>query len=227
MVFADVIQHAGDVLAWILNPNSGVGQAFDPNYAALATSLKTAGIKVIGYISTLYGERPMEQIKSEINRWSTWYKADGVFADEMSGNPEFLAYYRRIRGAIGSGLLVANPGTVPDKAYLDLDAIICIAETDQEAYLGKTFPDWVKNAPKNRFYHICYGVTDPAKVQAKIDANNAEFFYMASVPGPDPQFSVETSVWPVIQTAPPASPRMLSTCTTDQLLEEVRKRIEQ
>lgn len=230
-----VFAHAADVFAVILNPASGVGSTLDPVYKALATRLRSVGIATLGYVSTRYGQRPLSEVKAEIERWFAWYDVSGIFADEQQSSADGLPYYRRIKGAVANGILVTNPGTVPDKAYLDLDAILCIVETDQQAYLAKTFPDWVKTAQSHRFYHIIYGVSDVEKVVAKVNANNAEFFYVASVKGPDPQFSVGTSLWPnlgfsSVPPAPepaeqPATARMLSTCTDQQLLEEVGRRL--
>lgn len=228
-VWDEIFPHAADVAFVILNCNSGVGSAIDPVYVAMRKRLKDAGISCLGYVSTRYGSRPIGEVQAEIGLWYSWYKVDGIFADEQASEAALLPYYRRVKSSTGSAVLVTNPGTVPDAAYADLDAIICVAETNQQTYLSKTFPDWVKNAPRSRFYHICFGVRDQAQVQAKIDASNAEFFYMTSVGGTDPQFTISATLWPAHTPAPvpePATSRLLSTCTNEQLLAEVKRRLD-
>jgi len=230
-----IFQHAADVWAVILNVNSGVGGiAADPVYVAMSQRLDNAGIKRLGYSSTRYGSRPIEEVRREITQWFSQYKVDGIFADEQAQEGALLPYYRRLRSYVGDGILVTNPGTVPNEAYKDLDAIICLAETDQQTYLGKTFPQWVLNRPSSQVYHIVFSVTDPAKVLAQIDANGAAFLYLTTaVPAPGasgPEFSIPESIWPATAPTPvpaPAPPVItLAGSTDDQLVAEVRRRLQ-
>lgn len=218
-----VYDNADDIFAVIVNPNSGVGAEFDPNYETLCRRLTGLGIKIVGYVSTRYGSRPIDEVRKEMSTWTTWYKVDGYFLDESATDETSLTYYRRLRSVAGIGLVIQNPGTVPSKAYLDTADIICIAETDQASYVAKTFPPWVHGTDAERFYHIVYDVTDPALVLGQITANNGGYVYLASVPGPDPQFSVDTTVF--IKTVAPVN--KLRDFSNDQLIEELRRRLGQ
>lgn len=229
--------HAADIAFAVINVNSGVGDELDPVYVAMVKRLQAAGIRCLGYVSSRYGERLLDEVKAEINVWFSRYHVDGVFCDEMSSSADFLPYYRRVKSACGSAVLVTNPGTLPNDAYRELDAIICVAETDQQTYLSKSFPEWTKIVPDS-VCHIVFSVTDAAKVLAKINSNaNGCYFYLTTtVPKPGasgPEFNIQDSIWPPAESpaptpvpAPPATARMLSTCSTDQLLEEVRNRID-
>lgn len=232
-----IFQHASDVWACVLNVNSGIGTLDDyTTYLAMSNRLRDAGILRLGYVSTRYGARPIEEVQAEIALWFSRYKVDGVFADEQAFGADLLPYYRRVKGAVANGIFVTNPGAIPDAAYADLDAIICVAETDQQTYLARQFPAWTKN---KTVVHIVYGVTDAAKVLAKIDANEARYLYITTtVPKPGasgPEFTIPDTIWPnlapwSIPTVPepseqPATARMLSTCTDQQLLEEVGRRL--
>lgn len=216
-----IFAHANDVWACVLNVNSGVGDMDDyPAYIAMSNRLRDAGILRLGYSSTRYGNRPLDEVKSEIALWFSRYHVDGIFADEMEHEGvQFLPYYRRIKGAVGTGVLVTNPGTVPDKAYRDLDAIICVAETDQQNYLSKSFPEWTKIVPDS-VCHIVFSVTDAAKVMAKIDSNAAGcYVYLATtvpIPGSQgPEFNIPETIWPEATPVPPPPP----TTSTDQPTE--------
>lgn len=228
-----IFDHAADVWAVILNCNSGVGKTIDSVYVAMARRLQAAGIKCLGYSSTRYGARPIEEVKREIGQWFDWYSVSGIFADEQAFAADLLPYYRRVKSACGTAQLVTNPGTVPDAAYADLDAIICVAETDQQTYISKSFPPWTTTIGGRAVAHIVFSVTDAAKVLAKIDANHADYFYLCTtVPKPGasgPEFTIPDSIWPPTEAtpapAPPATARMLSTCSNDQLLEELKHRL--
>lgn len=72
----------------ILNPNSGVGESFDQNYADATTMLQQAGIEVLGYVFTSYGKRSITTVENQITKWNTWYQPNGIFLDEMGDNPD-------------------------------------------------------------------------------------------------------------------------------------------
>lgn len=218
--WAAVYDHAEDIYAVIVNPDSGVGSSFDPQYEALCRRLTELQIKVVGYVSTRYGARPIDEVRKEMGTWTTWYKVDGYFLDESATDEASLTYYRRLRSVAGIGLVIQNPGTVPSKSYLDTADIICVAETDQGSYFDKTFPVWVQETDAERFYHIVYGVVDPEAVRAQITFNNGGYFYLASVEGPDPQFSVETTVFPKGGVT-----NNLHEASNDALIDEVRRRL--
>lgn len=231
--------HAADIAFAVINVNSGVGDDLDHVYVAMVKRLQAAGVRCLGYSSTRYGARPLDEVRREIDLWFTRYGVDGIFADEMEHETgQSLPYYRRIKSACGTSRLVTNPGTSPHKSYRELDAIICVAETDQATYLTKTFPEWTKIVPDS-VCHIVFSVTDAAKVLAKINSNaNGCYFYLTTtVPKPGasgPEFNIQDSIWPPAESpaptpvpAPPATARMLSTCSNAQLVEEVARRLAQ
>ena len=54
--------------------------------------MKAAGVRVLGYVHTSYGKRPIAEVQAEIDRYDKWYKPDGIFFDEVTTDASGLAY---------------------------------------------------------------------------------------------------------------------------------------
>ena len=73
----------------IINPSSGPGDTTDANYLDAINKLKAKGFYAIGYVYTNRGNRNLEDVKNDINKWLSLYgtdKIDGFFIDEVSNN---------------------------------------------------------------------------------------------------------------------------------------------
>ena len=79
----------------ILNPNSGPDTSQDPQYVAAVNSLRAAGGKVVGYVSTSYTSRSTNAVKTDIDRYYSFYAVDGIFLDEVTNDADtsHLNYY--------------------------------------------------------------------------------------------------------------------------------------
>ncbi len=109
----------------IVNPTNGHFDSEDSNYTRAIKELKDANIRVIGYVSTQYGERDIDEVISDIEAWSRIYKSSGVsgiFFDETSTDIEYLDYYTNLTNqARGRGLdfTILNAGITTDQRYID------------------------------------------------------------------------------------------------------------
>lgn len=81
--WAKVVTAAMYVSAVMVNPDSGPGARKLQEFAAVAKQSQAAGIHVLGYIPSGYGNRDIADVVSEINSYRTWYEVDGFFIDEM------------------------------------------------------------------------------------------------------------------------------------------------
>lgn len=114
-------------LAVIVNPASGPGASpIDPNFVNAsgtgpAVALLGTSAIVIGYISTSYGNRDIDAVRTEISRYysSAYWRGlplrlDGIFFDEMSPDLGNVGYYQalgnHVRQIDASALLIGNPG---------------------------------------------------------------------------------------------------------------------
>lgn len=128
---------ASRVGVMVMNPNSGPGTAINSDYVNAVKNAQAAGIKVIGYVPTNYGNRNAIAVKAEIDQYKTWYAVDGIFLDEVATSSNELTYYTDITNYIRSRegtLVMLNPGTVPVENYIKLADITIIFEDTYSNY---------------------------------------------------------------------------------------------
>ena len=137
----------------IINPDNGVGQTPDPNYLQVTALAAEYPITLIGYVYTSYGQRPLQQVKSEIDRWIDFYPGlQGIFLDEQASGREKASYYRQlyqyVRTTLDLSLVVSNPGTICAEAYFTqrVADIICLYE-GPETIDDVSFPTWTDQYP--------------------------------------------------------------------------------
>lgn len=122
----------------VANPASGPGEAFDTNYKRVIRRGVRAGVEIIGYVATAYGDRPAAEVKADIDRWLKFYPAiSGFFFDALAGDAGQVAHYADlyayVKERLPDGLVVANRGASCDRDYFERPAadVICIFENRQ------------------------------------------------------------------------------------------------
>lgn len=125
--------HSDVPIVAIVNPASGPGFSKDSNYESGIAKLKSAGVTVLGYVSTAYTNRDLAAVKSDMDRWKSWYPAiDGIFFDEQTNWAGQEWYYEQADGyaqSIGLGFTVGNPGANSVPSYLDTVDVVLIYES--------------------------------------------------------------------------------------------------
>ncbi|WP_193113477.1 spherulation-specific family 4 protein [Sulfurimonas marina] len=130
----------------IVNQSNGDFTQPSTSYINGIDALHKAGIQVVGYIYTDYTQRPVVEVKQNIDAWTEFYKTyglEGFFFDEASRNEEDFAYYQEItQYAESKGLQfnILNPGTSVDPIYMegDIASVVLIRETTYEKVVYKT-----------------------------------------------------------------------------------------
>ena len=114
----------------IINPGSGPcyngSCAANGNYLTYIQSLQFAGIQVMGYVDTAYGNAaggvPLSTAKSYMYDYKNWYGTNGIFLDEMDNVPgESESYYTSLTSyghSLGFSLIIGNPGTTTVSSYI-------------------------------------------------------------------------------------------------------------
>jgi hypothetical protein len=148
----------------VINPNSGPGSAPSTSYQNLM-SKKPSGVKLIGYVYSDYGARDLGVVKSDVDKYYTWYPTvDGIFVDEANNSSctVELNYYRDlynyIKGKSASATVVLNPGAVTLECYVNSSDVLITFEGLFSTYNGSWHAGhaWEVNYPASRFWHLVH-----------------------------------------------------------------------
>lgn len=160
----------------IINPNSGPVATVDNAYSTYMTKLKNAGIEMVGYVYTNWGNRDLNAVKADIDTYASKYPLiTGIFLDEGATEAGKIPFYTQVYNHIkskGHVHVILNPGVVPDQGYMAISTNIMIYENYGTSLASASFSNWVKCAPsaaqkagyKYRFSGIAH--TASAAVQA-------------------------------------------------------------
>lgn len=206
---------AGASVTAIMNPASGPdvgpnypGHTVNSDYVAAVDSFRAAGGKVLGYVSTCYGDnncynktpavRSAQDVMNDVRAYSDFYHVDGIFLDEMSNvdpttNPAPYSFYQgvvsEIRNLHPEWQIFGNPGTATPKEYAALVDTLVTRENSSNAPMpSDPNPSWmdVSDAPKQA--HLYYNAK-PAEMQnliAQAIGLRAGYIYITDDNGGNP-----------------------------------------
>lgn len=177
----------------VVNPANGPGAAPSADYSAGIAKLTAAGVKVIGYVHTLWGARPAAELQTEMGEWQSWYPGvSGIFFDEMANAAGHEAYYSGLTAYAkgrGLGFTIGNPGADSSASYVGTEDVILIYENSglpSAAALG----GWHASYDRSNFGVIPYAVgsLDTSFVQSA--KQYVGYIYMQNDTLPNPWDSV-------------------------------------
>ncbi len=164
----------------IFNPDDGAGRGRIGSVARFVNGVQSTGSLAVGYINTNYGNRDIGSIRSEIDRYASSYKADGIFLDEFSDSLSDLSLYKSIFAyAKRKGLMViGNPGTFLPEAFAKYaDIFITYEDYYSNGFSKFKQKAWMKNYPKKKFGVIVQGTNNHRGVVNRANAQGVEFVY--------------------------------------------------
>lgn len=174
---------------------TGAGPAPQQDFRTAVGGAQAAGVTVLGYISTVDGQRPLAEAEAEVAHYAEWYGVTSIFLDRVSGEPAQLGYYRAlaayIRARDRGGQLWLNPGDYPDQAYMSLGDVVMTFEGTYAQYAGESgaaVPGWARDYPAARFAHTIYA-TPAADLKPALRlaaARNAGHVYITDGSGDNP-----------------------------------------
>jgi hypothetical protein len=154
-----VIAGAPTVGIVIFNPNSGPGTATDPGYTSVIAQARAAGIVVLGYVSTAYGQRAAADVTADINKYYDLYAPSGIYLAEGPMQNDCATLEDEYHGFTNTALardphayLAVGTNFCPTFIYFT-DLMIEFARTWDE-YQTYVSPSWMPANSPSRFCHI-------------------------------------------------------------------------
>lgn len=140
----------------VVNVHDGPGSPDDPYYPVALDSLVRH--RLLGYVSLAWGRRPATDVRRDIGTWLDRYPVAGVMLDEFPSGGPTSSWLPAVRAArdLGAGLVVGNPGVVPDPAILEALDVTCVFEGTADAHARvERFPALAGVAP-DRIWHLIH-----------------------------------------------------------------------
>jgi hypothetical protein len=180
----------------ILNPDSGPGASQDANYVGATTNLQAAGGKVIGYVATGYTTTNLLTAEANIDLYFSFYPVNGIFLDEMANDVDtnhvnyYAALYQYIKAKGAALIVVGNPGTTTQEAYLTRPTVDTLMTfEDGTGYPGYVPDTWVTNHLARQFCHVPYNITNAVTMTNYVNlavSRNAGWIYITDAKGGNP-----------------------------------------
>jgi hypothetical protein len=186
----------------LLNVDSGPGPAPLPHFEAVVRQAQAAGITVLGYSSTVYGQRPIGSVEAEIREYQAWYRVNGIFLDLTQGTPGELSYYRTlasyIRATVPDGVVWLNPGVYPDPSFMSIANVVMVFEGSYAQYLADQVPGWIGAYQPDQFVNVVYATprSDLASAVRLSRARRAGYLFVTDLPGSPNPYDAMPSYWP-------------------------------
>ncbi len=198
-------QQAADtkpVPSYMILDISGLGAGNSPvgHFQGIVKKEQAAGVTILGYSSTGYGQRPLSQIEADVRHYKAWYGVTDVFLDEVKGISSQLPYYRKladyIRGTNPGASIWINPGDYPDPSYMSVSNVVMAFEGPYAAYHNIDVPSWAFGYNPDRFANTVYA-TSGSQVTSALSlskSRNAGYVYVTNGTGGNP-YNALPSYW--------------------------------
>jgi Spherulation-specific family 4 len=177
----------------IINPDSGPGNAEDPNYATGIADLESAGITVLGYVATGYGTSSysgLSNIEGQVSDYKSWYQdIQGIMFDEMSNSAAEQSYYQTLANyvsSLGMGFTAGNPGTTVATELMGIFDLLNIYENPGMP-VASNINQYYSSFGNAGLSYIAYGVSSlpPQSTLQALDSY-VSYIYVTNLGGANP-----------------------------------------
>jgi hypothetical protein len=172
--------------------STGAGSAPEPGFLAVVKRAQAAGIRVLGYASTDYGQRPAAAVEADVRHYRAWYGVTDTFLDVAATGAAQLGYYRALVSvirAVDPGATVwLNPGGYPDQGYMSIASVVMVFEGSYASYRDLHVPSWASHYPAAKFAHTIYATpaSDLASAVSLSRTRGAGYLYVTDRSGANP-----------------------------------------
>jgi hypothetical protein len=161
-------------LVVIVNPASGPGAERNMDYASAIVEATERGVKLVGYVSTRYAERPEAEVKQDIDNWVRFYpQIAGFFLDQQPSGDRSQAYYAEVadyaRKKLRGARVITNPGVPCDEIFLArrISDQVCVF-ANLEGFNAFELPAALKSYPSSRYAALVYQVADAQAMRSMV-----------------------------------------------------------
>jgi hypothetical protein len=177
----------------IFNPANGPGLVADPQYVKAVTDAKAAGIVVLGYVFTNYGQRPAADVLDDIKRTYDFYSPSGIYfaegpmeADCSPLEDEYHAFANAARSRDSRAYLAVGTRFCPTYVYF-FDVMVEFARnwTEYQTYAP---PSWMPAHSPERFCAFVDAVpaADASAALSRAVTNGAGWVFATDGADPNP-----------------------------------------
>jgi Spherulation-specific family 4 len=187
-----IIAGAPTVGMIVFNPNSGPGTATDSGYTAVIGQAQAAGITVLGYVATSYGQRAEADILADINHYYDYYTPSGIYLAEGPMDTDCAAMeamYHRLSDAARArdprAYLAVGTRYCPTYIFF-FDLMVQFARNWTEYQTDYAPPSWMPANSAERFCHFVNNVpeADASRAISLAITNGAGWVFVTD--GADP-----------------------------------------
>ena len=178
----------------IFNPASGPGTATNPAYTTVISQAQAAGIVVLEYVATNYGQRAEADIAADINRTYDLYRPSGIYLAEGPMEADCTpmeAMYHRLsdvaRARDPQAFLAVGTRFCPTYIFF-FDIMVQYARNWTEYQNEYTKPSWMPANSPERFVHFVHSVpeADAGRALARAIDNGAGWVFVTDGTDPNP-----------------------------------------
>jgi hypothetical protein len=185
----------------------GAGDAPQPRFRMLVSRAQAAGVTVLGYSSTVDGQRPIAEVEADVRHYAAWYGVTSIFLDRVSGQSAQVPYYQQladyVHRAHPGAQVWLNPGVYPDQRYMSIGNVVMVFEGTYAQYQADVVPGWARKYPAARFAHTVYATSqaDLANALRLAAGRNAGHVYVTDGTGANPYQALPGYWWAEVAAA--------------------------
>jgi hypothetical protein len=185
----------------LLNVDSGPGTGPLSHFQTLTRQAQAAGITVLGYSSTEYGQRSISSVEADVRDYKSWYGVNGIFLDLTQGTSGEFSYYQQLSSYIHAQISGAdiwlNPGSFPEPSFMSIANVVMVFEGSYASYLSDQVPSWVSQYSPSQFAHVIYATpqSDFASAVSLSRARRAGHLFVTNLPGSPNPYGSMPSYW--------------------------------
>jgi hypothetical protein len=200
-IWAQAIDTRPAPAVMLLNVDSGPGTGPLSHFQTLVKQAHDAGITVLGYSSTSYGQSAISSVETQVREYKSWYGVNGIFLDLTQGTPGEFSYYQTlsnfVRSTIPNGVVWLNPGDYPDPSFMSIANVVMVFEGSYSAYVSDQVPSWVSRYSPSQFAHVIYDTpaSDLASAVSLSRERRAGHLFVTNLSGSGNPYGALPSYW--------------------------------